>query len=83
MAKLLIQLHLVAFRLISRTLILCLLPVNHLPVVTRRLTKGFTLILSFSPQGRRDLTAFAGTTVAPPPRVRSAVAHAGFQPSLA
>ena len=62
MAKLLIQLHLVAFRLISRTLTLCLLPVNHLPVVTRRPTKGFTLILSFSPQGRRDLTAFAGTT---------------------
>ena len=23
---------------------------------------GFTLILAFSPQGRRDLTAFAGTT---------------------
>ena len=34
-------------------------PTNHL---TRRLTKGFTLILSFSPQGRRDLSAFAGTT---------------------
>ena len=32
--------------------------------------RGFTLILAFSPQGRRDLTAFAGTTgesVAPPP----------------
>ena len=24
--------------------------------------QGFTLILAFSPQGRRDLTAFAGTT---------------------
>ena len=50
MAKLLIQLHLVAFRLISRTLALCLLPVNHLPVVMRCLTKGFTLV---SWKGRR------------------------------
>ena len=70
MAKLLIQLHLVAFRLISRTLTFAPSTcepsprryVNHLPVVTRCLTKGFTLILSFAPQGRRDLTAFAGTT---------------------
>ena len=36
---------------------------------------GFTLILTFSPQGRRDLTVCAGTTGGLRPRVRSAVSR--------
>ena len=32
-----------------------------IPFVDRGWGRGFTLILAFSPQGRRDLTAFAGT----------------------
>ena len=47
MARPLKQLHSVAFRCI--------------PIVYAGW--GFTLILAFSPQGRRDLTACAGTTV--------------------
>ena len=74
MAKPLIQLHLVAFRCFpvvyagTRGAFRSGQPLIQSHLVSFRLIplvdwgRGFTLILAFSPQGRRDLTAFAGTT---------------------
>ncbi len=73
-AKPLIQLHLVAFRCFpvvyagTRGAFRSGQPLIQSHLVSFRLIplvdwgRGFTLILAFSPQGRRDLTAFAGTT---------------------